>query len=643
MFTIDAQPELTTLVAKPKTKDLLRFITCGNVDDGKSTLIGRLLLESGAIYDDQIEALRRESAKHGTAGEKIDPALLLDGLEDERQQGITIDVAYRYFSTADRKFIIADTPGHEQFTRNMATGASTADLAVILVDATKGVSTQTKRHAFIVSLLGIKQIVLAVNKMDLRDFQQSVFDQICEDFASFAQQLPLDDVYPIPASALDGDNVVAKSDRTPWYSGRTLAEQLHAAPIKMNTQSTALRLPIQWVNRPDPSFRGFSGTVASGTVHVGDEVTILPSGKSSRIARIVTMDGDLERADAEDSITVTLADEIDITRGDMLVSPEQLPHVNHIVEANLLWMSDAALVPGKQYWFKHTTRRTSCEIQSIAYGIDINTLDKSPSASLGLNEIGHGRLKLHDPIVFDDYQQNRQTGSFILVDRVTHETLAAGMLTVERGDPGTAGNWSGSAAMTWPQAAKSKIPQQDRQLRFGHPPLTILVTGLSGSGKTSVALELERQLFERGDTAIVLDGQTLRLGLNRDLGFSAEERSENLRRASEIAKLINDSGQICIAAFVAPSAWVREKARELIGPTRFVHVHLSTPVEVCRRRDISGQYLAADRGEIASFPGVTFQYEPASDADMTFDTSLLAAEDIAGQVLRGLRELPGWA
>jgi bifunctional enzyme CysN/CysC len=619
-------------IAKHNAKDLLRFITCGNVDDGKSTLIGRLLLEAGAIYDDQIEALQSESVKHGTVSDRIDTALLLDGLEDERQQGITIDVAYRYFTTPTRKFIIADTPGHEQFTRNMATGASTADLAIILIDATQGVSTQTRRHAYIASLLGIQQFILAVNKMDLLEFEQAAFEQIRDEFAAFAAELKLPTVWAIPLSALDGDNVVTASERTPWYNGLTLLEQLNAAPVQDNSKSVGLRFPIQWVNRPHASFRGFSGTVASGTLNLGDKVTILPSGKTSRIERIVTMDGDLNHASASDSVTVTLTDEIDVTRGDMLVAGDGEPQISSRVDATILWMSETPLVPDKQYWLKHSTRRTSCEIQSIRYGVDVNSLQRSRVSSLALNSIGCCQLRLHDPIVFDSYHQNRTTGSFILVDRITHETVAAGMLIDREKDLATSGHWDETSTLLSPQAAGSLISAEARLQRYGREPKTILVTGLSGSGKTSVALELEKRLFDSGATAIVLDGQTMRMGISRDLGFTAEERSENLRRAAEVARLINDSGQICIAAFVAPSKWVREKARELIGADRFLHVHLSTPVEVCRRRDITGQYQAADRGEITSFPGVTFDYELPTGADMTFDTGELSIQEVVDAI-----------
>ncbi|MCA9157090.1 MAG: sulfate adenylyltransferase subunit CysN [Planctomycetales bacterium] len=630
--TIDA------CLTQHNARDLLRFITCGNVDDGKSTLIGRLLLEAGAIYDDQIAALRSESEKHGTVGDRIDTALLLDGLEDERQQGITIDVAYRYFTTPTRKFIIADTPGHEQFTRNMATGASTADLAIILVDATKGISTQTRRHAFIVSLLGIKHIVLAVNKMDLVGYRQEVFDAISAEFDRFAEGIALDDVCPIPLSALEGDNVIAASDRMRWYDGPTLLQQLDSVQTHSDRQSNPLRFPIQWVNRPDAAFRGFSGTIASGTLRVGEQITVLPSQKMARIKSIVTMDGALEHASAFDSITVTLDSEIDVTRGDMLVSPHALPTVGRRGEATLVWMAEQPLVPGKSYWFKHTTRRTSCEVEAICFRTDVNTLGRTAASSLALNEIGRCQIKMHDQVMFDPYSTNRETGSFIMVDRITHETVAAGMFCDISSDPATAGHWDQQSAMVARKPARSRISAEGRQIRYGQNPLTVLITGLSSSGKTSVAMALEEQLFLAGRTCIVLDGQNMRMGISRDLGFTAEERSENLRRAAEIAKLINDSGQICIAAFVAPSAWVRQKARELIGEGRFFHVHLSTPSHVCRARDLTGQYQAADKGEISSFPGVTFDYEAPEHADLTFDTHNISAEQVALAILAAIEE-----
>ena len=619
-------------------KDLLRFITCGSVDDGKSTLIGRMLLEVGAVYDDQIESLACESERHGNVGDGIDPALLLDGLEDERQQGITIDVAYRYFTTNRRKFIIADTPGHEQFTRNMVTGASTADLAVLLVDATKGISTQTRRHAHIVSLLGIRNVVLAVNKMDLIDYDQASFASIRDSFGELASDLCIDHCVAVPISALHGDNLCRRGDRMSWYEGPTLLDHLDGVRVDQDREEPPMRFPVQWVNRPDARFRGYSGTIASGMITVGDEVTVVPSGKTSRVASLVTMDGSLESAGSGDSITVTLEDEIDITRGDMLVHTGREPNLKRQGEANLVWMSSEPLVPGKAYWLKHATQRTSCEVESIRYQVDVNTLRRRTASSLALNQIGRCKIRFHDSLAFDAYSENRATGSFIVVDRLTHETVAAGMFTSESGDLAAMpywdqGYWEQDSVLKAPQPARSHLREDDRRRRFGHRPLTFMITGLSGSGKTSVAMALEKRLFDAGHTSVVLDGQSLRLGLNRDLGFSSEERSENLRRAAEIAKIVNDTGLICIAAFVAPNQWVRTKVRELIGVDRIVHIHLTTPIEVCRQRDLTGQYVAADRGEITSFPGVSSEYEIPADADLAFDAGEMTAEEIAGTII----------
>lgn len=620
MSTISADTHPAATKTKPDShseKSLLRFITCGSVDDGKSTLIGRLLLDAGAIYEDQIQALQSDSQRHGTNGTAIDTALLLDGLEDERQQGITIDVAYRYFATATRKFIIADTPGHEQFTRNMATGASTADLAIILVDATKGILTQTKRHAFIVSLLGIKHVVLAVNKMDLVDYQQDVFENICDEFREFARRLDIADIRFIPISALNGDNIVQPSSNTLWHADGSLLHVLESVYVDADKNMTDFRFPVQWVNRPDAEFRGFSGTVASGTVRPGDEVIVLPSKKRSRVQRIVTMDGDLETAAADKSVTLTLEDDIDITRGDMLVRPGNLPQVARNAEVMLVWMSEQPLIAGRQYWIKTCSGRTSGEVDPVRYRVDVNTLSRQPATSLQLNEVGRCHLKLHDPICFDSYKRNRETGSFIVVDRISHETVAAGMFLDRRLDEAGEGlEGHNEIAGLHLQTVESAVSDEERQKRFQLAPTTILITGLSGAGKSTLAVKLEQELFQRGHTGIVLDGENLRLGLSRDLGFSSEESSENLRRAAELAKLINASGQFCIAAFVAPHEAMREKFFEIVGRERVVHVHLSTPVEVCRDRDDTGRYAAADRGDIPMFPGVSSAYEQPQTSDV---------------------------
>jgi bifunctional enzyme CysN/CysC len=626
------------LLADHSRKELLRFITCGSVDDGKSTLIGRLLLETGAVYEDQIAALRTESRKHGTTGDELDCALLLDGLEDERQQGITIDVAYRYFTTSKRKFIIADTPGHEQFTRNMATGASTADLALILVDASKGILTQTRRHAFIVSLLGIKHVVLAVNKMDLVGYEQAVFERICADFRNFATKLELPDIRFVPLSALCGDNVAVPSSKMLWYEDASLLHILETVYVGSGSNQRDLRFPVQWVNRPNADFRGFSGAIASGTLRVDDEIVVLPSNKTTRVKRIVTRDGDLAEASSPQSVTVTLADEVDISRGDMLARPGNRPHVSREADAMIVWMSQHDMVPGKQYWVKHTTRRTSGEVHAVRYVIDVNTLHRSPAAALKLNEIGRCRIHLRDPVMFDSYRRNRETGSFILVDRITQETVAAGMLLDADGSETSKEHWDEQPASRRLEKAVSLISDQERVDRYHQQPFTVLISGLSGSGKTTVALELERHLFDAGKKCVVLDGQNMRFGVSRDLGFSAEERSENLRRAAEIAKILNDSGIICIAAFVAPQDEARQRAKQLIGADRFVHIHLAASLDVCRQRDTTGRYLAAERGEIADFPGLTSVYEEPDDPTLTIQTDALTQDQVLGAILPVLRK-----
>jgi len=504
------------LLAEHSHKELLRFITCGSVDDGKSTLIGRLLLEAGAVYDDQIAALQSESRKHGTNGQELDCALLLDGLEDERQQGITIDVAYRYFTTAKRKFIIADTPGHEQFTRNMATGASAANLALILVDASKGLLTQTKRHAFIVSLLGINHVVLAVNKMDLVGYKQAVFERICSEFRGFASKLEIPDIRFVPLSALRGDNITVPSSNMLWYTNGSLLQLLETIYVGGDANRRELRFPIQWVNRPNANFRGFSGSIASGTLRVNDEVVVLPSNKKTRITRIVTRDGDLPEAGSSQPVTVTLSDQIDVSRGDMLARPGNRPYVSREAEAMIVWMSEQALVPGKQYWVKHTTRRTAGEISDVRYVVDVNSLHRSQAATLKLNEVGRCRVLFRESLMIDPYRRNRETGSFIVVDRITHDTVAAGMFLDADGETGGKEHWDQQPASARLERAVSLISDQERAARYQHPPLTVLVTGLSGAGKTTLALGLEKQLFATGKKCVLLDGQNMRFGISRD-------------------------------------------------------------------------------------------------------------------------------
>jgi bifunctional enzyme CysN/CysC len=612
--------DIDEYLAQHERKELLRFITCGSVDDGKSTLIGRLFYESKMIYEDQLAAIRKDTTRYGTTGGELDLALFTDGLEDERQQGITIDVAYRYFSTDRRKFIIADTPGHEQYTRNMVTGASTADLAIILVDARHGVLTQTRRHSFLVSLLGIRHIVVAINKMDIVGYAEDVYERIKADYVDFASRLELPDVHFMPISALKGDNVVTNSPNMPWYTGSPLMPLLETVYIGSDRNLEDFRFPVQLVLRPNLDFRGFAGTIASGIVRKGDEVLSLPSRKKSRVKSIVTFDGEREEAFAPLSVVLTLEDEIDSSRGDMLVRPGNLPKVDGKFEATVVWMSEEPLVPGKQYLFKQTSKVVPGAVSTLRYRIDVNTLHRQDTPTLALNEIGRCAITLTSPIAFDAYRRNRATGGFIIIDRLTNATVGAGMILDREAGDGRRDHWDDAPTGAHLHGGTSAISPQEREARFGQKPATILLTGLTGSGKTTTARALERKLFEMGRTAVVLDGQNMRLGISRDLGFSAEERSENLRRSVEVAKLFNDAGIICVAAFVAPDEAVRQKAAERVGGDRFLVVHLSAPVEVCRTRDADGHYPLADAGELANFPGVSAAYEPPARPDLVLPT-----------------------
>ncbi len=607
-------------LAQHERKELLRFITCGSVDDGKSTLIGRLFYESKMIYEDQLAAIKKDTSRYGTTGGEIDLALFTDGLEDERQQGITIDVAYRYFSTDKRKFIIADTPGHEQYTRNMATGASTADLAIILIDARHGVLTQTKRHSFIVSLLGIKHIVVAINKMDIVDYDEAVFEKIKADYVEFASRLELPDVHFMPISALKGDNVVTNSPNMPWYTGSPLMTLLETVYIGSDRNMEDFRYPVQLVLRPNLNFRGFAGTIASGIIRRGDEVMSLPSRKKSRVKSIVTFDGELEEAFAPQSVTLTLEDEIDSSRGDMLVRPGNVPKVDHKFEASVVWMSEEPLVPGKQYLFKQTSKLTTGAVSTLRYRVDVNTLHREPAPALALNEIGRCAVTLTSPIAFDAYRRNRTTGSFIMIDRLTNATVGAGMILDREPDDAAADHWGDSATAEHLHGESSAVTAEEREARFGQKPATILLTGLTGAGKSTIAKALERKLFDMGRAVVALDGQNMRLGISKDLGFTAAERSENLRRSVEVARLFNDAGILCIGAFVAPDEDVRQKAADRVGRDRFLVIHLSAPLEVCRQRDTDGHYKLADTGELTNFPGVSAPYEPPVKPDLVLPT-----------------------
>ncbi|MDB2392204.1 sulfate adenylyltransferase subunit CysN [Acidimicrobiaceae bacterium] len=618
--------DIDAYLAEHERKDLLRFLTCGSVDDGKSTLIGRLLHDSKMIYEDQLATLTADSTTQGTTGDAPDLALLTDGLKAEREQGITIDVAYRYFSTARRKFIIADTPGHEQYTRNMVTGASTCQLAIILIDARYGVLPQTKRHTFIASLLGIRNVVVAVNKMDIADWSQDRFNQICEDYRDFAQSLELVDPYFLPMSALLGDNVVDASDNMSWFSGPTLMEHLETVDVEVGIDLERFRMPVQLVVRPDLDFRGFAGTIASGVLKPGDPVISMPSGVGSNVERIVTFDGDLDVAGPGRAVTVTLTDEIDVSRGDLLVKAGEQPFRAHDIDAMIVWMDDTELEPGRQYLLQSSNGFSNASVTLIRHRIDINTLEQEQATSLALNDIALCAITSDRELLFDAYSTNRQTGSFILVDRLSNATVAAGMIT--------------GVSSSWDQAPEASLTRQmsditpsERAARLGQQPCTVLLTGLSAAGKSTIATALSRRLFDLGKTAIRLDGENIRLGISRDLGFSAQERSENLRRVAELALLVNKQGIMAIAALAAPKASVRDQARELVGTEHYLEIFVDTPIEVCRERDPNGLYEAADRGDIPQFPGVSATYDRPTNMDLRVDTSTQSIGECVEQIM----------
>jgi len=618
--------DIDAYLAEHERKDLLRFLTCGSVDDGKSTLIGRLLHDSKMIYEDQLATLTADSTTQGTTGDAPDLALLTDGLKAEREQGITIDVAYRYFSTARRKFIIADTPGHEQYTRNMVTGASTCQLAIILIDARYGVLPQTKRHTFIASLLGIRNVVVAVNKMDIADWSQDRFNQICEDYRDFAQSLELVDPYFLPMSALLGDNVVDASDNMSWFSGPTLMEHLETVDVEVGIDLERFRMPVQLVVRPDLDFRGFAGTIASGVLKPGDPVISMPSGVGSNVERIVTFDGDLDVAGPGRAVTVTLTDEIDVSRGDLLVKAGEQPFRAHDIDAMIVWMDDTELEPGRQYLLQSSDGLSNASVTLIRHRIDINTLEQEQATSLALNDIALCAITSDRELLFDAYSTNRQTGSFILVDRLSNATVAAGMIT--------------GVSSSWDQAPEASLTRQmsditpsERAARLGQQPCTVLLTGLSAAGKSTIATALSRRLFDLGKTAIRLDGENIRLGISRDLGFSAQERSENLRRVAELALLVNKQGIMAIAALAAPKASVRDQARELVGTEHYLEIFVDTPIEVCRERDPNGLYEAADRGDIPQFPGVSATYDRPTNMDLRVDTSTQSIGECVEQIM----------
>ncbi len=608
-----------------KPSCLLRFITCGSVDDGKSTLIGRMLHESRAILDDQYAALERDSKKHGTTGDKIDFALLVDGLAAEREQGITIDVAYRYFSTPKRRYIIADTPGHDQYTRNMATGASTADLAVVIVDAQKGIRPQTRRHSLIVSMLGVRHVVLAVNKIDLVDYSREVFESLEREFCALAETLGFESVQAIPLSALEGDNVVSLSGRTAWYRGPSLFDHLENIQISRDGQKADdFRMPVQWVSRPSPDFRGFTGQVACGAVSPGDAVVVLPSGKRSTVAKIVTFNGEIQRAETGQSVALTLEDEIDIVRGDVLSAAQNPCAIADILKVKILWMSEREMVSGRQYLFRSGTSTALCSPSDLEGRIDVETYDLLAARTINFNEIGVCNLILDRMIAFEPYDLNRDLGSFVMIDRVTHETVAMGMIrhALRRSQNVQ------EQKLTIDMTARARLKDQK--------PCVIWMTGLSGAGKSTIADLLEQRLWAAGRHTIILDGDNIRRGLSRDLGFTEQGRAENVRRAAEVARLMIEAGLITIVSFISPFRVEREMAREIIGKDHFIEVFVDTPLRVAEARDVKGLYKKARAGEIPNFTGIGSPYEAPENPDIHLDTG---TGDAAAQAERILKYL----
>ncbi len=603
-------------------KSLLRFITCGSVDDGKSTLIGRLLYDSKTIFEDQLAALEADSKRVGTQGHEIDFALLVDGLAAEREQGITIDVAYRFFSTEKRKFIVADTPGHEQYTRNMVTGASTADLAVILIDARKGVLTQTRRHSYLAHLIGIRNIVLAVNKMDLIGYDQAKYDAIVADYRAFASSIGIDDFLAMPISGFKGDNITTPSPRTPWYGGPTLIAHLETVEVDATiAQWRSFRLPVQWVNRPNLDFRGFSGLIASGVVRPGDAVRVLPSGKTSTVARIVTFDGDLDEAVAGQSVTLTLADEVDCSRGDVVSLADSPPQVADQFEAAIVWMADEEMLPGRPYWLKSATQTVTAHVQAPKYKINVNTMEHVAAKTLELNAIGVANLSTDKPIVFEPYDENRDLGGFILIDKLTNATVAAGMLhfCLRR-----------SQNIHW-QA--TDVTREHHAALKNQQAAVLWLTGLSGAGKSTIANLVEKKLARMNRHTFLLDGDNVRHGLNRDLGFTDADRVENIRRVGEVAKLMTDAGLIVITAFISPFRAERQMVRDMMAAGEFVEVHIDTPLAEAERRDVKGLYKKARAGELKNFTGIDSPYEPPADPEIRIDTTAMTPDEAAQRIV----------
>jgi bifunctional enzyme CysN/CysC len=620
--TADAVVAIDGFIADQEQKSLLRFLTCGSVDDGKSTLIGRLLSDTKQIFEDQLATLERDSKKHGTTGDDIDFALLVDGLEAEREQGITIDVAYRFFATPKRKFIVADTPGHEQYTRNMATGASTADLAIVLVDSRQGVLRQTRRHSIIASLLGIRHVVLAVNKIDLVGFDSDIFAKIVADYKEFAKDLGFSSIVPIPMSARFGDNVSRRSDKTGWYAGPTLIEHLETVSVDTATEQP-FRFPVQYVNRPNLNFRGFAGTVASGSIEAGDEVVVAKSGKQSRVKRIVAQGGDLERAVEGQAVTLVLEDEIEVSRGNMLVAPEARPHVADQFSANIIWFNEHPLLPGRSYILRTETDQANATITELKYRVDVNSFAHQAAKSLDLNEVGVCNLSTQAPIAFDTYAENRTTGAFVLIDRISNATVGAGMI-VHALRRASNVHWQ---ALDVDKSARADLKHQK--------PAVLWFTGLSGSGKSTIANLLEKKLHASGRHTYILDGDNVRHGLNRDLGFTEEDRVENIRRVAEVARLMVDAGLIVLVSFISPFRAERRMAREMMGEGEFIEVFVDTPFEECAARDPKGLYAKALSGEIKNFTGVDSPYETPENPDIRLTTTGKSPEELV-EILENL-------
>ena len=619
--------DIESYLKSHEEKSLLRFITCGSVDDGKSTLIGRMLYESQMLFDDQLSALKSDSKKIGTQGNEIDFALLVDGLAAEREQGITIDVAYRFFSTDKRKYIVADTPGHEEYTRNMATGASTADVAIILIDAKQGVLTQTRRHSFIVSMVGVKKVLLAVNKLDLVDYSEQVYRQIVSDYSDFAENaLGIDSITAIPISALLGDNVVERSEKTPWYTGETIMEYLENIEVRNQKKQAPFRMPVQWVNRPNSNFRGFSGLIASGETKIGDKVRLHPGGKESSIASIVTWDGELQQASVGQSVTITLNDEIDVSRGDTIAVSTDPCAESDQFQSRILWMNDNPMIPGRQYIFKSNTQTTTLTLGKLKHRIDVNTLNHLPAKTLELNEIGVCNISLDKRIAFDPYDDNRTMGGFIVIDRLSNNTVGMGLIdfALRR-----------SENIHW---QKMDVSKESRAEQKSQSAKIIWFTGLSGSGKSSIANILEKKLQALGKHTITLDGDNMRHGLNRDLGFTAADRVENIRRVGEVAKLMVNSGLICITSFISPFESERKMARSLVSENEFIEVFIDTPLSVCEERDVKGLYAKARSGEIPNFTGISSPYESPENPEIRIDTTKQSPEEAANQIIEFILE-----